>query len=144
MRDLETIEISVTAAETGHLVFSSLHTIGAANTIDRMIDVFPATQQQQIRVQLSMVLNGCVSQQLLPGKDGKMLPVFEIMLCNQAIRNLIREGKTHQMQNTITANRASGMITMDDAIIEAYKQDKITKETAIMYASDARYVASKM
>ena len=144
MRDLETIEISVTAAETGHLVFSSLHTIGAANTIDRMIDVFPATQQQQIRVQLSMVLNGVVSQQLLPGKDGKMLPVFEIMLCNQAIRNLIREGKTHQMQNTITANRASGMITMDDAIIEAYKQDKITKETAIMYASDARYVASKM
>lgn len=73
-----------------------------------------------------------------------MLPVFEIMLCNQAIRNLIREGKTHQMQNTITANRASGMIAMDDAIIEAYKQDKITKETAIMYASDARYVASKM
>lgn len=144
MRDLETIEISVTAAETGHLVFSSLHTIGAANTIDRMIDVFPASQQQQIRIQLSMVLNAVISQQLLPGKDGKMLPVFEIMLCNQAIRNLIREGKTHQIANMISANQASGMITMDDAILNLYRQDAITKETAIMYASDARYVAGKL
>ena len=97
MRDLETIDIAVTAAETGHLLFSSLHTIGAANTIDRMIDVFPSSQQQQIRVQLAMVLSAVISQQLVPSIDGKMIPVFEIMICNQAIRTLIREGKTHQI-----------------------------------------------
>ncbi|MFQ9634886.1 MAG: type IV pilus twitching motility protein PilT, partial [Coprobacillus cateniformis] len=99
MRDLETIDIAVTAAETGHLLFSSLHTIGAANTIDRMIDVFPSSQQQQIRVQLAMVLSAVISQQLVPSIDGKMIPVFEIMICNQAIRTLIREGKTHQIDN---------------------------------------------
>ena len=95
MRDAETIRTAMTAAETGHLILSSLHTVGVANTIDRIIDVFPSTQQQQIRVQLSMVLNAVVSQQLLPSVDGKMIPVFEVMICNQAIRTLIREGKTH-------------------------------------------------
>ena len=114
MRDLETIDIAVTAAETGHLVFSSLHTVGAANTIDRMIDVFPPSQQQQIRVQLAMVLNAVISQQLVPGIDGKMIPVFEIMICNQAIRTLIRDGKTHQIDNAISTNRQIGMVTMED------------------------------
>ena len=136
MRDLETIDIAVTAAETGHLVFSSLHTVGAAKpTIDRMIDVFPPSQQQQIRVQLAMVLNAVISQQLVPGIDGKMIPVFEIMICNQAIRTLIRDGKTHQIDNAISTNRQIGMVTMDDAIVDLYKQIKITKETAVMYAS---------
>ena len=112
MRDLETIETVITAAETGHLILSSLHTVGVANTIDRIIDVFPSTQQQQIRVQLSMVLNAVVSQQLLPSVDGKMIPVFEVMICNQAIRTLIREGKTHQIDNVIASQKQAGMITM--------------------------------
>lgn len=135
MRDLETIEIAVTAAETGHLVFSSLHTIGAANTIDRMIDVFPSSQQQQIRVQLAMVLNAVISQQLIPGIDGKMIPVFEIMICNQAIRTLVREGKTHQIDNVIASSRQVGMMSMDDSILSLYQNNKITKETAMMYAT---------
>ena len=140
MRDLETIDIAITAAETGHLIFSSLHTVGAANTIDRMIDVFPASQQQQIRVQLAMVLNAVICQQLLPGVDGKMIPAFEIMICNQAIRTLIRDGKTHQIDSTISNSRQLGMITMDEAIIELYKQGKISKETALMYATNPKIV----
>ena len=93
MRDYETIQVAMTGAETGHLIFSTLHTMGAANTIDRIIDVFPANQQRQIAVQLSMVLQAVVSQQLVPGTDGKMIPVFEIMTVNPAIRNMIRENK---------------------------------------------------
>lgn len=144
MRDLETIDIAVTAAETGHLIFSSLHTIGAANTIDRMIDVFPSSQQQQIRVQLAMVLNAVVSQQLVPGVDGKMIPVFEIMICNQAIRTLIREGKTHQIENTMANNKQLGMVTMDDAIIELYQQGRITKETALNYSVHPQNITKKI
>lgn len=144
MRDLETIDIAITAAETGHLIFSSLHTVGAANTIDRMIDVFPASQQQQIRVQLAMVLNAVICQQLLPGVDGKMIPTFEIMICNQAIRTLIRDGKTHQIDSTISNSRQFGMITMDEAIIELYKQGKISKETALMYATNPKIVERRL
>lgn len=144
MRDLETIDIAITAAETGHLIFSSLHTVGAANTIDRMIDVFPASQQQQIRVQLAMVLNAVICQQLLPGVDGKMIPAFEIMICNQAIRTLIRDGKTHQIDSTISNSRRLGMITMDEAIIELYKQGKISKETALMYATNPKIVERRL
>lgn len=144
MRDLETIDIAITAAETGHLIFSSLHTVGAANTIDRMIDVFPASQQQQIRVQLAMVLNAVICQQLLPGVDGKMIPAFEIMICNQAIRTLIRDGKTHQIDSTISNSRQLGMITMDEAIIELYKQGKISKETGLMYATNPKIVERRL
>ncbi len=144
MRDLETIEIAITAAETGHLIFSSLHTVGVANTIDRMIDVFPPSQQQQIRIQLSMVLNAVVSQQLLPGIDGKMIPVFEVMICNQAIRTLIRDGKTHQIDNAISSGRQQGMITMDEAILELYKQNKITKETVMLFASNPVQIEKKL
>lgn len=144
MRDLETIDIAVTAAETGHLVFSSLHTIGAANTIDRMIDVFPSLQQQQIRVQLAMVLNAVISQQLVPGIDGKMIPVFEIMICNQAIRTLIRDAKTHQIDNTIASSRHMGMVTMDDSLFMLYHDGKITKETALMYAMHPENMEKKL
>ncbi|WP_028042183.1 type IV pilus twitching motility protein PilT [Candidatus Stoquefichus massiliensis] len=144
MRDLETMDIAITAAETGHLIFSSLHTLGAANTIDRMIDVFPSSQQQQIRVQLSMVLNAVVSQQLIPNREGKMIPVFEIMICNQAIRTLIREGKTHQIDNAIASQRQTGMITMDDAIVDLYRQGKITREIALMYAAHANIIEKKL
>ena len=144
MRDLETIETAVTAAETGHLLFSSLHTIGASNTVDRIIDVFPSNQQEQIRFQLSMVLSAVISQQLVPGIDGKMIPVFEIMFVNQAIRNLIREGKTHQLENTILSNRQSGMITNDESLLELYKNGEITKETALQHATNQAVMAKKI
>ena len=101
MRDYETIDIAMTAAETGHLVLSTLHTIGAANTIDRVIDVFPASQQQQIRVQLSMVLQAVVSQQLIPGLNNELLPAFEIMKANSAIKTMIRDNKIHQIDSVI-------------------------------------------
>ena len=95
-----------------------------------MIDVFPPSQQQQIRVQLAMVLNAVISQQLVPGIDGKMIPVFEIMICNQAIRTLIRDGKTHQIDNAISTNRQIGMVTMDDAIVDLYKQIRLQRDSS--------------
>ncbi len=131
MRDLATIEIAMTAAETGHLVLSTLHTVGAANTIDRVIDVFPANQQQQIRVQLSMVLNAIVSQQLLPTVDGGLVPAFEILEANSAIRTMIRDGKVHQIDSVIYASAKDGMKSMDASILELYKAGRIDANTAI-------------
>ena len=118
MRDYETINTAMTAAETGHLIFSTLHTIGAANTIDRIIDAFPAAQQHQVAVQLSMVLHAVVSQRLLPTTDGKMVPVFEIMVLTPAIRNIIREGKTHQIDGMIYTSTNENMLAMDTAFIK--------------------------
>ncbi len=135
MRDSETITTALTAAETGHLIFSTLHTVGAANTIDRIIDSF-STNQQQIRTQLSMVLNAVVSEQLLPTVDGGVVPAFEFMIVNPAIRSQIRDGKTYQIDNTIASNRSMGMITMDDSIYKLYEQKKITADTAILYSSN--------
>lgn len=131
MRDLETIEIAMTAAETGHLVLSTLHTIGAANTIDRVIDVFPANQQQQIRVQLSMVLNAIVSQQLLPAQGGGLVPAFEILEANSAIRTMIRDGKVHQIDSVIYSSAKEGMKSMDASILELYKAGRIDATTAL-------------
>lgn len=131
MRDLETIEIAMTAAETGHLVLSTLHTLGAANTIDRIIDVFPSSQQQQIRVQLSMILKTIVSQQLLPREGGGVIPAFEIMHANSAIRTMIREGKVHQIDSVIYSASREGMKAMDSSILDLYKDRKIDEETAI-------------
>lgn len=137
MRDFETISIAVTAAETGHLVFSTLHTIGAAATIDRIIDVFPTHQQQQIRVQLSMVLEAVISQQLIPTADHKRrVAAFEVMLTNPAIKNLIREGKTYQIQSMIQTNKKIGMQTMDDALYDLYRRGEITGEKCASYAQD--------
>jgi len=137
MRDFETISIALTAAETGHLVMSTLHTIGAVQTIDRIIDVFPPYQQQQARVQLASVLEGVISQQLLPTRGGKSrVAAFEIMLATNAIRNLIREGKTHQIQTAIQTGTKFGMQTMDYAIGELFRKDLIDKDTAITYAVD--------
>lgn len=145
MRDLETISTAVTAAETGHLVFSTLHTIGAASTIDRIIDIYPTNQQQQIRVQLAMVLEGVISQSLLPTADGNgRVAAFEVMLGTPAIRSLIREAKTHQIQSTIQTSRAQGMITMDDALYELFSAGTITKETALTYAQDQQYLRKKI
>lgn len=137
MRDLETISIAITAAETGHLVFSTLHTIGAAATIDRVIDVFPPHQQQQIRVQLAMVLEAVISQQLIPTVDKKRrVAAFEVMMANPAIRNLIREGKTYQIGSQIQTNRKLGMMTMDDAIYDLYRRGEIDGDKTITFAQD--------
>lgn len=137
MRDLETISIAVTAAETGHLVLSTLHTIGAAKTIDRIIDVFPPHQQQQIKVQLSSVLEGVISQQLLPKADGSgRIAAFEVMITNPAIRNLIREGKTHQMQTSIQTGGKSGMQTMDASLINLFQRRLISRDALEKYVVD--------
>jgi len=136
MRDHETIRTAITAAETGHLVISTLHTVGAANTIDRIIDIFPPEQQQQIRVQLSMVLRMVVSQRLLPNTSGKSIPAFEIMHINNAISNLIREAKTHQIDNVIQTSAQDGMIGMDAYIIKLFRKGDITAQTALSNASN--------
>lgn len=137
MRDLDTISIAITAAETGHLVFSTLHTIGAANTVDRIIDVFPPHQQQQIRIQLASVLESVISQQLIPCSDGKgRVAAFEVMHGNSAIRNLIREAKAFQITSVVQTNKKLGMQTMDDAIYNLYLSRKIDENKAIHFAQD--------
>ncbi|MBE6064182.1 type IV pilus twitching motility protein PilT [Clostridium cochlearium] len=141
MRDLETISIALTAAETGHLVLSSLHTIGAAKTIDRIIDVFPSSQQQQIRIQLATVLKGIVSQQLVPRKDGDgRIAALEIMIANNAIQNMIREGKVHQIESSIQTGIKYGMKTMDMALAELYKKELISYDNAIAYSMDREMI----
>ena len=136
MRDFETIQTVITAAETGQLVFSTLHTVGAAKTIDRIIDVFPASSQQQVKIQLSMVLQAVISQQLIPSTDGGLVPAFEIMICNSAIRNMIREGKVHMMDNMIYAGVNEGMVTMDTSILKLYNEGRISREDALFYATN--------
>lgn len=137
MRDLETTEIALTAAETGHLVFSTLHTIGAVNTVDRIIGQFPENEQQQVRMQLADVLQCIVSQQLIPRKDSRgRIGAFEILLLNPAVRNLIREGKTYQIQTTMQTSRGAGMQLMDDALYELWRTQKIFREDALRFAQD--------
>lgn len=136
MRDLETISIAITAAETGHLVFSTLHTIGASKTIDRIIDVFPPHQQQQIKVQLSTVLQGIISQQLVPTVNGSRTAALEIMISTPAIQNLVREGKTHQIESSVQTGSKYGMKTMDMALAELYRKRFITSETATSFSVD--------
>ena len=133
MRDYETIEVAMTAAETGQLLFSTLHTTGAANTVDRIIDAFPAGQQAQVRMQLSMVLQAVISQQLVPTLDGKQTPAFEIMYTNSAIKNLIREAKTHQIDSAIQAGAAQGMCTMDASLLRLVTEKRVSKETALTH-----------
>ena len=135
MRDLETISIAITAAETGHLVLSTLHTNGAAKTIDRVVDVFPPHQQQQVKVQLASVIQAVISQQLLPKGDGKgRVAALEIMVATPAIRNLIREGKNYQIDTAIQTGAALRMQTMDSALTNLYKRGIITKEVALTQA----------
>lgn len=137
MRDLETISTAITAAETGHLVLSTLHTIGADKTIDRIIDVFPPDQQQQVRIQLAAVLECVVSQQLLKRSDGNgRVAALEVLFANNAVRNLIREGKTFQIASIIQTSKRLGMQMMDDALYDLYMQRMIDGETAISYAQD--------
>jgi twitching motility protein PilT len=141
MRDLETISIALTAAETGHLVFSTLHTSGAAKTIDRIIDVFPPHQQHQVRVQLSSVIQGIISQQLLPKADGVgRVAAFEVMIATPAIRNLIREDKIHQIDTSIQTGASHKMQTMDNSLIELYRRGDITREVLMTNCIDLQYV----
>lgn len=141
MRDLETISTAITAAETGHLVLSTLHTIGAAKTIDRVIDVFPPHQQQQIRVQLASVLEAVVSQQLMPRADVEgRAAAFEIMISTPAVRNLIREGKAFQINTIIQTSSSLGMITMDQSLKEKYRRGIISLETFRKYAVDFEHI----
>ena len=144
MRDYETIDVAMTAAETGHLVFSTLHTIGAANTVDRIIDVFPANQQRQIAVQLSMVLQAVISQQLVPTVDGKQVPVFEIMTITPAIRNMIRDNKVPQIEGIVYSSNKEEMHSMDFGLLNLYKEGRITAETALSYASNPEMLKKKL
>jgi twitching motility protein PilT len=131
MRDLETISTALTAAETGHLVFATLHTQDAPQTIDRIIDVFPPAQQQQVRVQLAVTLQGVITQQLLPTADGQgRVVACEVMIPTPAVRNLIREGKTHQIVSAMQTGAAAGMQTMDAALATLVRQGKITQKLA--------------
>ena len=134
MRDRETISTAMTAAETGHLLLATLHTKGAASTIDRTIDTFPPEQQSQIRIQLGSVLQTVVCQQLLPGADGRLVPAFEIMTMTPAVRSLIRDSKTHQIDNAIASGSADGMISMDQSIFALFKAGRITADTALSHA----------
>ena len=145
MRDFETISVAITAAETGHLVLSTLHTIGAASTVDRVIDVFPPHQQKQIRVQLANVLEAVISQQLIPTADGHgRVAAFEVLHTNPAVRNLIREGKTHQLTSVMQTNRKAGMITMDDALLQLYAQHSISKDQVLQFAQDQESMKMKL
>lgn len=137
MRDFETISVAITAAETGHLVFSTLHTIGAVKTIDRIIDVFPPHQQEQVKIQLSSVIQAVISQQLLPNIKGNgRVAALEIMVNTPGIQNLIREGKTNQIESVVQTGNKYGMKTMDMAISELYKKGAISMEIAMAYAVD--------
>lgn len=144
MRDFETIRTAMTAAETGHLVISTLHTVGAANTIDRIIDAFPPNQQQQIRTQISMVLQAVISQQLIATVDGGVIPAFEIMFLNNAIRNMIRESKIHQIDSIITTSQDEGMVSMDNSLIKLYREGKISRENAIVYSANGELMEKKL
>jgi twitching motility protein PilT len=136
MRDLESISTTITLAETGHLVFATLHTNDAAQTIDRIIDVFDSYQQAQIRAQLSNVLLGVVSQRLLPRVGGGRIPALEIMTNNNAISNIIREGKTHQIPNTIHTSGGDGMVSMDRYLANLVSQGQVKMEDALPYTAD--------
>lgn len=145
MRDLETISTAITAAETGHLVFSTLHTNSAASTIERIIDVFPPHQQGQVRTQLANVLEGIVCQQLLnrerePGR----VAAFEVMLANSAIRNLIRENKTHQITTMMQTGKKNGMQMMDEELVNLYNRRIISGQTAVDFAQDPAAMEQKV
>ena len=144
MRDYETIDVAMTAAETGHLIFSTLHTLGAANTIDRIIDVFPASEQSQVAMQLSMVLQYVISMQLVPSVTGQQIAAFEIMKVTPAIRNMIRENKIPQIEGTLYPSNKEDMISMDNSLLNLFKAGKITKETALEYATNPDMLSKKL
>lgn len=145
MRDLETIETALTAAETGHLVLATLHTGSAADSIDRIVDVFPEGRQRQIRMQLSMTLKAVLSQQLLPAKGGvNRVAACELMIVNSSIQNLIREGKTPQIASAVATSAKDGGISMDNAILKLYRDGRITSVTAKAAAHDAEFMGKNI
>lgn len=144
MRDYETISVAMTAAETGHLIFSTLHTIGAANTIDRIIDAFPSSEQNQIAAQLSMVLQCVISMQLVPAANGQQIPAFEIMTLTPAIRNMIRENKVPQIEGTLYNANKPDMFSMDTCLFNLFQSGQITRETALTYASNPEMLKRKL
>ncbi|OED34362.1 hypothetical protein AB834_07055 [PVC group bacterium (ex Bugula neritina AB1)] len=144
MRDLETIKMAITAAETGHLVLATIHSKDSATTVDRIIDAFPGEQQSQIRTQLSDNLKAVISQRLLPHiSKSTRLPALEIMLQNSAIRSMIREKKTHQILSTIQTNRQAGMQSMDQSIMQLYNEKLISKNTALHNLTDVKLLLDK-
>jgi len=144
MRDFETISAAITAAETGVLLFSTLHTSSAANTINRIVDVFPATQQVQVRGQLAQLIRGVVCQQLVPTTEGTITPVFEVLKSNPAIQNMIRENKLHQLESAMQAAGAEGMMTMDNSLFDLYKRGVITKETLLNTCNNYEFVSKRV
>jgi len=132
MRDYDTISAAITAAETGVLLFSTLHTSSVSNTINRILDVYPSNQQQQVKIQLAQILKGVVCQQLVPSVEGGQIAVFEIMKTNMAIQNMIREDKLHQLESAMQAGAQEGMCTMDGSLLKLFRAGKITKETALV------------
>ena len=144
MRDLDTVRTAITAAETGHLLLSSLHTVGAAKTVDRIIDTFPAEQQAQIRAQLAMVLKAVVSQRLVPTVDGKRVAVFEVMTVNPAIQNMIRDGRTHQIDNVIYGGTDRNMMSMDAELQRLVRERLINRDAALLYASNPETLAKRI
>ena len=132
MRDYETISAAITAAETGTLLFSTLHTMSAAKSIDRIIDVFPASQQQQVKIQLAQILKVVVCQQLVPDVNGGLIPVFEVLKTNEAVQNMIRSGQLHQLESVMQTGGSEGMVTMDASLLKLYREGRITKETALL------------
>lgn len=144
MRDYETINIAMTAAETGHLVFSTLHTTGAANAVDRIIDVFPANQQRQVTVQLASVLNAVVSQQLVTGNDGCQVPAFELLTVNNAMKNMIRDGKVHQIDGMLYSSVSDNMFSMDACLYRLYTKGRISREAALACAVNPGMLQKKI
>jgi twitching motility protein PilT len=143
-RDYATIQTVLTAAETGHLVITTMHTVGAADTVDRIIDIFPPSQQRQIRVQLSMLLQAVISQQLVRAVDGSLVPAFEIMNSNTAVRTMIRESKEHQLDSAIASGSADGMISMDAYLASLAAAGSISAATALECASNPELMAKKL
>ena len=140
LRDAETMYTAMTAAETGHLVIATLHTGGVVNSVDRIIDFFPSSQQGQIRVQLSSVLRAVVSQQLVIAQNGELMPAFELMYMNNAIKTLIRDNKNHQIDNVIASSASEGMISMDQYLRDMVKNGEISREVAIAHAVNAEHL----
>lgn len=144
MRDLETISTAITAAETGHLVFATLHTKGAANTIDRIIDVFPPEQQEQIRIQLADVLECAISKALLPKVGGGRVAAYEILVATPAVRSLIRQNKSFQITSTMQTSKRQGMQLLDDALADLVRSGQVTLENALTVANDPNVLRSQL
>lgn len=144
MRDYDTISAAITAAETGVLLLSTLHTSSAANTINRILDVFPANQQHQVKIQLAQILRGVVCQQLVPTVQGRQVPVFEVMKSTPAIQNMIREDNLHQLESTMQAGASEGMCTMDGSLLKLYRQGTISRDTALLYCTNYENMSKRL